>query len=186
MLDLDLTNKILDSIEQTPDSLNMAVWGRKSSCGTVMCLAGHVVVHEGYRIFWPEPDEDGDRIASSCYRPEDEPTVRAYAEQFNTSPWPWNVDRPDALEDIEAMATRLLGVDPFDARFLFAMHNPNSVSFLRRLARLLADCERNDTSLSETGRMVNELLDAYYAAVRGDASVAEQMAAWEPGPAPTA
>jgi hypothetical protein len=48
----DLAERVFQRIEEDPASFDMDWWARRTSCGTVMCVAGHTVVEGGYEIYW--------------------------------------------------------------------------------------------------------------------------------------
>lgn len=109
-------------IEKKPEQWDQRTWGRSSpegrvsaetvgldredpseytvlpegvTCGTSMCLAGHVVTQSGYPLVW----WDGDSSANWCVNPETK-----------------------KLEDISKVAARLLGLDQQQAGAVFHSH----------------------------------------------------------------
>ena len=45
-----LAEMIIKQIDAFPESFAMDQWGSVTSCGTVACLAGHAMLHCGYRL----------------------------------------------------------------------------------------------------------------------------------------
>jgi hypothetical protein len=47
MENIMLAKLALKQIDTFPDTFRMSCWGRKSDCGTVACIAGHVLLQDG-------------------------------------------------------------------------------------------------------------------------------------------
>lgn len=43
MVNIDLLNRIIDHIEQHPETWDQRAWAQKTECGTAFCVAGHAV-----------------------------------------------------------------------------------------------------------------------------------------------
>jgi hypothetical protein len=48
----ELGRTVLDTIDANPESFDMHIWGTSKDpwCGTVACLAGHIMLASGYRL----------------------------------------------------------------------------------------------------------------------------------------
>lgn len=83
-------------IRLNPDLHDQETWGRRTSCGTTMCLAGHIVVQAGYQlVFQPYFERQDVYYASDC------------------------VDSAGNTHDIETLAAKLAGLDAEEANKLF-------------------------------------------------------------------
>ncbi len=49
-VNVELLRTAVRNIDQHPETWNQDDWGRKSACGTTMCLAGHIVHAAGYEL----------------------------------------------------------------------------------------------------------------------------------------
>lgn len=47
-----LMRAVVDRVIADPDSLDMTSWGKKTSCNTFACLAGHTVLEADCKIVW--------------------------------------------------------------------------------------------------------------------------------------
>lgn len=99
MANIDKINQVLESI--TAENLDMAEWGRKASCGTVMCFAGHTVANEGLEIEWNPID----------YRYD--PMVDDYV------PTAWSAEYLTDGRRIENVAREILDLDSNRAHAIF-------------------------------------------------------------------
>lgn len=52
----ELGRKVVDIIDTQPELFDMGTWASEAACGTVACLAGHVLLLSGYKFrfdrFW--------------------------------------------------------------------------------------------------------------------------------------
>ncbi len=84
----------LDYIRDHPQEHNQAVFAKRTECGTVACLAGHVALLNGDDLLWPE--------------------------HFGSSLYAAGVRLPDGTEQsIGERAAQLLGVNIEDEYALF-------------------------------------------------------------------
>lgn len=70
MKNVALGRRVLDFIEAHPEQFDMATFGRSTDCGTVGCIAGHVLLQSGYALagydLFVRPDDSGSYVLSEC------------------------------------------------------------------------------------------------------------------------
>lgn len=68
-MNVELLDEVIQNIEDNPKSWNQQVWGSKTACGTVCCIAGHAVLLRGAEPFWfPTKEDDEMSFAKVKYQ----------------------------------------------------------------------------------------------------------------------
>lgn len=125
MINVPLLQKALDHIEQHPEEWRQGSWGMATSlnsCGTAACLAGHIVLIDGWT---PIYDEEGSPTPSDRFGHE------------------WEaVNKDGRIEPVSEAAREALGVESVHVEglphsYLFA--GDNKREDLWRIANLLTD-----------------------------------------------
>lgn len=119
MSDIARLTELRSVVEADPDSLRMLEWGRRTACGTTMCLAGHAMVSlAGYRPVWHE-------------------TYEYVGGKQRRMWWFDEVVSPDgaATVRVEDAARTYLGLTGYDARVLF--HTTTNGEAMERLENLI-------------------------------------------------
>lgn len=57
---LDLLRRVLQQIDDHPDTWNQDCYARKTACGTQFCIAGHAAVMSGFKVKFAEKSDFAD------------------------------------------------------------------------------------------------------------------------------
>lgn len=71
---IDLLRRALKHITEHPDEWDQSYWAMRRDCGTTCCLAGHIVLLDGWVLDYPPP-RPGYAETATCKRPDDEQTM---------------------------------------------------------------------------------------------------------------
>jgi len=112
MANIELLNKVMNHIELHPNQHDQTVWAERTVCGTAMCFAGWAVVLSGGKIAFA-----GNSTRTSQCR----------------------ID--GAMDDIDLVAERLLGLSMDDANDLFGP--TNTIEDLREIVDMLIERDRS-------------------------------------------
>lgn len=65
MADIAKLDAVLAYIEEHPKEWRQSTWGRRTACGTAMCVAGHVAALDKAEMQWTSTDNEQALIAAN-------------------------------------------------------------------------------------------------------------------------